>query len=273
MNLVPKAGKIAWQSYSMWGQYLSLMTLLVPAVLYGVWGVDTNPYLWGKLAILFGAFGIIGRVVDQRIAEEGGKWRLPKLPMLMLMALILILVLGGMSKPVDAKQQEDGPPSAQEFIQVAVPLTAKWEGEHRCSDDPSMHCAYLDRIARPPVWTACYGQTQGIGPGMRFTDAECQADLANGLLRYRAAMHKRYTAETLNRRLTVLRDWAYTDLAWNVGIGGAGGSTAVKRLNRGDIPGGCQAITWWNKAGQFVIRGLVRRRGHNFKGCMDGYAT
>jgi GH24 family phage-related lysozyme (muramidase) len=56
----------------------------------------------------------------------------------------------------------------------------------------------------------------------------------------------------------------------NVGIAGAGKSTATRRLNAGDIAGGCQALTWWNKAGGRVVRGLVNRRAEEFALCMDG---
>ena len=49
-----------------------------------------------------------------------------------------------------------------------------------------------------------------------------------------------------------------------------GDSTATRRLNAGNIIGGCTALTWWNKAGQRVVRGLALRRGEERDLCMMG---
>lgn len=152
--------------------------------------------------------------------------------------------------------------SAAAFLLMALPLVAKWEGmENR---------AYLDRIASPPVWTICHGETRGVGPGDYRSAAECRAMLQAGLLEYRAGLHRYFTAQTIATRLTPGRDAAYVSLAWNVGIAGAGRSTATRRLNAGDIAGGCSALTWWNRAGQRVVRGLVLRRADEYRLCMVG---
>lgn len=147
-------------------------------------------------------------------------------------------------------------------MQVAVPLVAKWEGLETT--------AYLDRIANPPVWTICFGETEGVRPGEVRTRAECEEGLRRGLVRYRNALHKYFTSSTREIRLSPARDAAYVSLAWNVGIAGAGRSTATKRLNAGDIRGGCEALAWWNKAGRRVIRGLVNRRAEEKRLCLEG---
>ncbi|MDJ0821273.1 MAG: glycoside hydrolase family protein [Paracoccaceae bacterium] len=61
-------------------------------------------------------------------------------------------------------------------------------------------------------------------------------------------------------------------MAFNFGIRGAGKSTAVRRLNNGDVPGGCRAIGWWNKASGRVILRLVNRRKEEVSLCLDGWA-
>jgi GH24 family phage-related lysozyme (muramidase) len=94
--------------------------------------------------------------------------------------------------------------------------------------------------------------------------------LARELISYRARLHRYFSRETLAGRLPVHRDTAYTSLAYNVGVGGAGGSTAVRRLNAGDIAGGCKAITRWDKAGNRVVRGLTMRRAEDYALCMFG---
>lgn len=142
---------------------------------------------------------------------------------------------------------------------VAVPLIAKWEGKR--------NQAYQDIIG---VWTICYGSTRGVQPGDFKTDEECLELLRAEVHEYREGLHRYFTDETRNTRLTPERDAAYTSLSYNVGIGGAGKSTAVRRLNNGDIRGGCQALGWWNKAGGRVVRGLVNRRAEETELCLRG---
>lgn len=74
---------------------------------------------------------------------------------------------------------------------------------------------------------------------------------------YRAGLHPDFTNETIRDRLPAPRDAAFTSLAFNIGMAGAGKSTATRRLNADDIPGACDALTWFNKAGGRVVRGLV----------------
>lgn len=67
MKLIPNWQRVAARAHSMWAQYLALVVLLVPEIVFAVWGVDTNPRLWWWLAIALVAYGIIGRIKDQGI--------------------------------------------------------------------------------------------------------------------------------------------------------------------------------------------------------------
>ena len=145
---------------------------------------------------------------------------------------------------------------------VAVPLVARWEGVKTT--------AYLDTIARPPVWTICYGETEGVRQGETRTMQQCEDGLRRGLVRYRDGIHVAFTAETKAQRLPPERDAAFVSLAWNVGIGGVRGSTATRRLNAGDVRGACEGMKMWNRAGGRVIRGLVNRRADEYALCMRG---
>lgn len=155
-----------------------------------------------------------------------------------------------------------GPVSKADFLEVAVPFVARWEGKR--------NEAYADIVG---VWTICFGHTEGVRPGDRLTDAECADLLRRDLLIYRAELHAYFTVETYNGRLTPERDTAYVSLAYNIGPGRAGTSTATRRLNAGDIRGGCEALTWWNRAGDRVVRGLVRRRTEERALCLQGLGT
>ncbi|MEP2781965.1 MAG: lysozyme [Pseudoruegeria sp.] len=154
------------------------------------------------------------------------------------------------------------PAGADDFDSVAFDLISKWEGKE--------NHAYFDRIASPPLWTICYGHTKTAQEGQHKTDAECRDLLIEEIAIYRAGLHKHFTADTKAKRLPTTRDAAYTSLAYNVGVRGAGRSTATRRLNAGDIAGGCKALTWWNRAGGRVVRGLVRRRSDEYEFCVEG---
>jgi lysozyme len=145
------------------------------------------------------------------------------------------------------------------FFALALPLISGWEGMR--------NEAYLDLVGVP---TICFGHTEGVRLGDHMTDAQCAALLRSEVLQYREGLHGYFTADTKAQRLPATRDAAYVSLAYNVGIRGAGRSTAMRRLNAGDVAGGCQALTWWNKAGGRVVRGLVRRRADEYRLCMMG---
>jgi len=147
-------------------------------------------------------------------------------------------------------------------MRVLVPLVAKWEGKK--------NTAYLDTIASPAVWTVCYGETRGVNRGDTYTDAQCAEMLERGLVTFRDGLHQYFTRETKGLRLTPERDAAYVSLAYNAGIHGIGKSTATRRLNAGDIAGGCEAIGWWTRAGNRVVRGLVNRRADEVQLCLRG---
>ena len=147
--------------------------------------------------------------------------------------------------------------TTNDFLEVATPLIAKWEGKR--------NNAYQDIVG---VWTICYGHTRTARPGMYLNDQQCEELLEEEILEYREGLHKYFTKKTKSDRLTPSRDAAFVSLAYNVGISGAGRSTATRRLNNGNITGACKALTWWNRAGGRVVRGLVNRRSEEQRLCL-----
>ncbi len=65
MKLVENWKEILTNAHSMWSVYLGLFWLIFPEVIFGVWGIDTNPSLWWWLAVVTLAYGGFGRVVKQ----------------------------------------------------------------------------------------------------------------------------------------------------------------------------------------------------------------
>ena len=141
----------------------------------------------------------------------------------------------------------------------SVPLVARWEGYR-----PE---AYRDIVG---VLTICYGETEGVLEGEVRTREECEAGLRAGLVRYWRALLPYFEPGTLAMFLTPERGAAFNSLSWNVGVSGTGRSTAMRRLNAGDIRGACEAFALWNRAGGRVIRGLVNRRADETALCMVG---
>lgn len=156
----------------------------------------------------------------------------------------------------------DGLPYWQETAVYAVPIVMRWEGLKTE--------AYLDTIARPPVWTICYGETYNVRPGEVRTRAQCEEGLRRGLKRFWADYRAGVQPEKLRGLLRPQTDAALTSLTWNIGAGAILRSTALRRLNAGDIAGACEAATWFNKAGGRIIRGLQNRRSDEYRLCMEG---
>ena len=263
-KLVENWREIAWRSHSMWGFYLTGAFLLLPEIIFYGFGIDTNPRLWWFAALFAWLYGMFGRLLTQAKIDRTTT-RSPVPVALIAAVLVGALMFGdwrGGDMPLagpDVVELVDD--DADQFLAVAVPFVGRWEGLRLV--------AYQDIVG---VWTVCYGETKGVQPGDQYSQAECDAMLAVQLMAYRDGLHEYLTSETISQRLPVHRDVAFTSLAYNVGKAGAGRSTAVRRLNASDIAGACEALTWWNKAGQRVVRGLVLRRADEHGFCMRGLA-
>ncbi|WP_069445607.1 glycoside hydrolase family protein [Methyloceanibacter stevinii] len=118
------------------------------------------------------------------------------------------------------------------------------------------------------VWTACFGETEGIKPGMRFTREQCDRMFVDsGLTRHERALRRCLTSPDEVPMKTYV---AMLSLAYNIGEGGFCRSSVVRRWNAGDHYGACDAFLMWNKAGGRVVQGLVNRRKSERKLCIEG---
>jgi len=247
MKTVKNAKRIAWRSYSMWANYLGIAALIAPDVIYLLAERDTNPRLWWITGLVLILCGIVGRLIDQGIARSPA------------VVMVASLFMAMAQVPGQTTADTSGDYTARDVMAVAVPLIAKWEGLRTE--------AYQDIVG---VWTVCYGETKGVQPGDAYTEAGCRAMLAREVREYWRGWRGYLTPETISERLHPAREAAYTSLAYNVGVRAAGRSTATRRLNAGNVAGGCDAIAWWNRAGQRVVRGLVNRRADEVALCRRG---
>ncbi|WP_273687135.1 lysozyme [Ketogulonicigenium vulgare] len=140
---------------------------------------------------------------------------------------------------------------------IAV-FVGPWEGERLE--------AYLDRIADPPVWTVCFGETRGVQQGDSYTSAECQQMLIEALAGYHAGLSRCVAAlpDQPQGVQVALTSWAY-----NVGVGAACGSTLVRLANADDWRAACQQLPRWNRAGGQPVAGLTNRRAAEQRLCLN----
>lgn len=133
-------------------------------------------------------------------------------------------------------------------VELAIARLIKpWEGVHLTS--------YRDIVG---VWTICWGETKGIGPGMRKTLAECDAMLQRRVVADYFLPLVNGVPGFVDAPVSVQA--SLTSGAYNFGVGAALRSTAAKRITAGRYREACEAQTAFNKAGGKVVRGLVLRR-------------
>lgn len=151
-----------------------------------------------------------------------------------------------------------GTAGAAAVLAATAAFVGPWEGERTE--------AYLDRIASPPVWTVCYGETRGVKPGDRYTSEQCNEMLLQALSEYRFPLNACIPGLVFQPEgvQVALISWSY-----NVGTGAACSSTLAKRANAGDWTGACNQLPRWNKAGGRVVQGLTNRRAAEQKLCLN----
>lgn len=230
--------------YSTWCFYILAALIIIPEALYFWFKIEINPYVMGRLLLLAAVAGVIGRLI-----EQGEKYKISR----RLCVFLIVLASVVLSAPALAHEPE------YDWKPDTIELVSNWEGFEPC--------AYQDIVG---VWTIGYGHTRTAKPGMCITHAKAKSLLSEELTEYRSGVRKYFSETTKTCRMTAKRDAAYTSLAFNIGYDRAGQSTATKRLNKGDIEGGCDALTWWNRAGGRVIRGLVNRRLEERDYCLEG---
>lgn len=144
------------------------------------------------------------------------------------------------------------------ILAAAAAFVGPWEGERTE--------AYLDRVASPPVWTVCYGETRGVKAGDRYSSSECSEMLTGALGEFRDRLVTCIPSlpQQPEGVQVALVSWSY-----NVGTGAACRSTLAKRANAGRWRDACNQLPRWNKAGGRVVQGLVNRRAAEQRLCLS----
>ena len=173
-------------------------------------------------------------------------------------------------------------------------LIVPQEGEVK--NTQGLHVVYKDIVGIP---TACWGQTgkdlkgNPLIKGKTYTQSECEEWFSKDVSSYHASM-KSYVKVELKPHEEI----AFTSFVWNVGLGAWKSSTALKKVNEGDLPGACSQLLRWNKAtftsnasrktqeargevctalqgGRWscTVKGLTNRREAEYKVCMGNDAN
>lgn len=136
-------------------------------------------------------------------------------------------------------------------VAASMLITPMWEGMDKV--------AKRDMIGTGHPVTYCYGQTDEFGAvkvGTRFTKQECDAKLAESLPKYWYGI-----APCIKVDIPAKVAGALTDAAYNAGVGAVCKSPMVRKINAGDLRGGCEAFTgWYVRSAGKVRRGLIARR-------------
>jgi lysozyme len=126
---------------------------------------------------------------------------------------------------------------------MAAPVVMHFEG---LRNDP-----YRDVVG---VLTVCFGDTHGVEQ-RRYTDAECAQRL-----RQQLAEHDAGLTACVHVPMADNVHAAHLSVAYNVGVGAWCSSSAIRKLNAGDVAGSCAEMSRWTHAGGKELAGLVRRR-------------
>ncbi|NBW16129.1 MAG: lysozyme [Caulobacteraceae bacterium] len=122
--------------------------------------------------------------------------------------------------------------------------------------------AYDDGVG---VQTIGFGSTKGVQAGDRITVERALIRLADDVTEHERGLRRCLSDVPLHQH-----EWdAAVQLAFNIGVSAFCNSTIVKRWRDGDYAGGCEAFLMWVKAGGRVLPGLVKRRQHERKVCLN----
>lgn len=125
--------------------------------------------------------------------------------------------------------------------------------------------AYRDLGGVP---TACWGDTEGIEIGARYSRGECERRIERQALAAAEAVIA-CTPGIEQRRGPLI---AASSLAYNIGARAWCRSTASARMRAGDWRGGCDALLMWAKVNGKKVRGLMIRRAREREICLEAGA-
>lgn len=105
------------------------------------------------------------------------------------------------------------------------------------------------------VWTIGYGCTEGVKPGMIWTEKQAEEALLKEIAKHEHGVNILLTVPVNQNMFDALVSFSY-----NCGTYALSKSTIMKRLNERDYTNAAKAFSMWVKGGGRVLPGLVKRR-------------
>ncbi len=140
------------------------------------------------------------------------------------------------------------------WLALALGCVAGFEGLRQA--------AYRDPVGIP---TICFGETKGVRMGQTATLEQCKNMLAASL---QLANHA--VDDCIRAPLPDYRRAAVVSFTYNVGRDAMCSSTMARKLNAGDVQGGCDEMLRWTFAKGVPLRGLAVRRQKERNMCLVG---
>jgi len=138
-------------------------------------------------------------------------------------------------------------------VLIVAPIVAYFEGFSPVT--------YEDPIG---LETICYGHTETASEIRVRSKEECTALLLKELEGFAHQVDKLVIPEVHPNTLASLVSFSY-----NVGIGTFKKSSVLKKINNGDIRGGCEYLSKYVYAGGKKLNGLVKRRSQERDLCLS----
>lgn len=184
----------------------------------------------------------------------------PSTPLLTLMRRLASLPTVARGPVPLAALRPGGSAAPRQISAAGIALVKRFEGCARQRRDGLIE-AYPDPGTGAEPWTIGWGATGEdrfgggrIGPGTCWTQAQCDARLAEDLARYAAEV-----AAAIGSALTTQSQFdALVSFHYNTGA--IRTATLTKRHIAGDYAGAAHEFSRWTRAGGRVLQGLVRRR-------------
>lgn len=267
LYLVDNPWEVATKHYSTLGALFVLAFLLLYLGGAAILGRDVNP-----IFVTFSVFAFIILSLIGKFTRQTDQWKKTRRTLLTVFLSVIFshagwdLAYGKAEMPTYADlfyAEKAG------FQAASVDLITGWEGKHMgdgitCARH--LHQGYLDIVDVPTIG---YGHTLTAVEGDCITEREARDLLYGDIQSHWVPVWNQFTP-TAKQNMAVLRKVSMASLCYNIGVGACKRSTANRRFNRGDMRGGCKAMTRWNRAGGQVVWGLVRRRTAEYEYCMWG---
>lgn len=135
-----------------------------------------------------------------------------------------------------------------------IKLITEFEGYHTKLENGNCR-AYLDKLARPPVWTIGYGCTEGVYEGLEETREQNVARKMRELAKHEVNV-RRWIKVPLNQN----QFDALVSLSYNMGVSPTRSPSIINAVNRQDWEAAGRAFLLYKFAGGKEYWGLERRR-------------